>query len=166
MRFCQTRFCPGLIFERLTERSARHCAAVARQSNSPLRVDELRLISPELVLDDRPSLRDCPHGGAPSTFGCYFLAFHDRKATVLSHRSRWRKMCRGIPPELRNHRVPAGAETPVISCQNRHECLRSQTGSRPDEDKWRRVERFNFRFPAINNTSNSGALRRPVDSAQ
>ncbi|WP_265502950.1 IS3 family transposase, partial [Paracoccus beibuensis] len=41
-----------------------------------------------------------------------------------------------------------------------------QTGGRPGEDNLRRVERSDFRLPDINNISNHGVLRRPVESAE
>lgn len=84
----------------------------------------------------------------------------------------------GIPPEIRNQRVPTGGETPAataassldspaaISRQNRHRCSRCQTGGRPGEHNLRRVERSDFLLPVIINTSEIRVLRRPVESAQ
>ena len=84
----------------------------------------------------------------------------------------------GMPPELRNHRFPTGAETPAstaassldkpaaISRQNRHRFSRCHTGGRPGEDNFCRVERSDFRRPVAINTSWFGVLRRPVESAQ
>tara|TARA_X000000950_G_scaffold60182_1_gene73074 strand:- start:1312 stop:1800 length:489 start_codon:yes stop_codon:yes gene_type:complete len=84
----------------------------------------------------------------------------------------------GIPPELRNHRLPTGAETPAATavsslerpaatpCQKRHKFSRCQTGGRPGEDNLRRVERSDFRLPVIIYTFTNGVLRRPVEPAQ
>ena len=83
-----------------------------------------------------------------------------------------------MPPELRNQRLPTGAETPAsipasslerpaaIARQNRHRFSRCQTGGRPGEDNLRRVDRSDFRFPVAIYTSKLGVLRGPVESAQ
>src|SRR6056297_853542 len=84
----------------------------------------------------------------------------------------------GIPPELRNHRVPTGAETPASAAassldspsatarQNRHRFSRCQTGGLPGEFNLSRVERSDFRLPVfVIYTSIKGVLRRPVESA-
>jgi len=85
----------------------------------------------------------------------------------------------GIPPELRNQRVPTGAETPASTAassldspsatarQNRHRFSRCQTGGLPGEFNLSRVERSHFRLPVlVIYTSINGVLRRPVESAQ
>ncbi|TCP99706.1 hypothetical protein C8J34_1413 [Rhizobium sp. PP-F2F-G36] len=83
----------------------------------------------------------------------------------------------GMPPELRNHRIPTGPETPASTaassldrpaatpCQNRHRFSRCHNGGRPVADNLRRVERSDLRFPVTINTSCLGVLRRPVESA-
>lgn len=77
----------------------------------------------------------------------------------------------GIPPELRNQRLPTGADTPAsipasslerptaIPSQNRHRVSRCQTGGRHGEHNLRRVDRSDFRFPAIVYASNVKVLR-------
>lgn len=83
-----------------------------------------------------------------------------------------------MPPELRNHRFPTGAETPpstaassldtpaATSRQNRHRFSRCYTGGRPGQDNFCRVDRADFRRPVTMNTSKFGVLWRPVESAQ
>lgn len=121
--------------------------------------------------------RYSPHPSAPS----HSMATSSRSASErlrLSGKGDDGARCvGGIPPELRNHRARAGAETPAataasslespasISRQNQHRCSRCQTSGRLGENHLLRVERSNFRLPVIINTSNPGVLRRPVESA-
>lgn len=84
----------------------------------------------------------------------------------------------GMPPELRNHRIPTGPETPALAaassldkpaaapCQNRYRFSRCHTGGRPGEDNFCRVDRSDFRLPVAIATCRFEVLRRPVESAK
>src|SRR5690606_19394077 len=145
---------------------------------SPARVAELRLISREIVLGDRPNLRAIARMPVPRVHS-KAISSRSRNARLLllSGVAEGDRCVGGMPPELRNHRFPTGPETPAstaassldkpaaTSCQNRHRFSRCHTGGRPGEDNFCRVERSDFRLPVAINTSCFGVLRRPVESA-
>jgi len=115
--------------------------------------------------------RDCGCGPAPT-------ASISPRLRLCSEEADGARCVGGIPPELRNHRVPTGGETPAataapsldspaaISRENLHRFSRCQTGGRPGEDNLRRVEHSDFRLPVVIKTSNIRVLRRPVESAE
>ena len=141
-----------------------------------------RRVAPDLARDRAGRASQLPCDGtnatAPSAFQSNFLTFPERQVAAREWRRCRRKMCRRLPPELRNHRIPTGPETPASTaassldrpadtpCQNRHRFSRCHTGGRPGEDNLRRVDRSDFRLPVTINTSKFGVLRRPVESAQ
>ena len=168
-----------LTLGRRAARSACHCAVMSRSSKSPPGVAELRLISREIVLGDLRSLRAIARNPVPRA---HSRAISARSETVrlrlVSAAAVGERWAGGIAPELRNHRIPTGPETSASTAasapdrpaatprQNRHGFSRCQTGGRPGAHNLRRAEHSDFRLPVVIDTSWSGVLRRPVESAQ
>ena len=133
-------------FGLLAERSACHCAVIARYSKPPPRVAALRRNSREIVEAARPSCRAIPRTPSPRA-----------RANAICSRSandRYRPVgaaadgarCDGgIPPHCRNHLVPTACDTPAswaasslehpaaIAFQNGRRSDRCNTGGRPGD---------------------------------
>jgi transposase InsO family protein len=83
-----------------------------------------------------------------------------------------------MPPDLRNHRVPTGIDTPTaaaasslnspaaIHAQNAARSSRRATGGLPGDRSAFRVDRAERRVPVVIAASIARVLRRPVESAQ
>ena len=153
-------------FGRLAARSACHCAGLARYSSSPPRVAALRRSSREIVDPDRPICRAICR--TPKPWACW-MASSSRSAN-----DRYRpddgfddgaSVVGGMPPALRNHRTPTGADTPApiaassldkppaINIQKCRRCAWCATGGRPGEYSLVRNARSDRRRPAIPTSS-------------
>jgi len=153
-------------FGLLAERSACHCAVIARYSKPPLRVAALRRSSREIVEAARPSCRAISRTPSPRA-----------RASAIRSRSandRYRpagaaadgaRCDGGIPPHSRNHLVPTACDTPAswaasslehpaaIACQNHRRSDRCSTGGRPGDRIFARPAKSAFRFLIPINTS-------------
>src|SRR3954464_4719807 len=161
---------------RRADRSACHCAVVARYARPPLRVAALRRSSREIVDGARSSRR------AISRTPCRCArqiaipsrAANDRERpdSGFAAGARWDG---GMPPALRNQRAPTAGETPAptaasslerpaaINTQNRCRSSRRATEGRPGEGKAPRPDRSERRFQTIIATSSLKVLRRPLE---
>src|SRR3954449_2280808 len=163
-------------FGRRAERSACHCAVVARYSRPPLRVAALRRSSREIVDGARSSRR------AISRTPCCCarqIAISSRSAndrerpdSGFDDGARWDG---GMPPALRNQRAPTAGDTPAptaasslehpaaMAAQNRWRSSRRATEGRPGEGKAPRPDRSERRFRTVIATSSLKVLRRPLE---
>lgn len=121
-------------FGRRAERSACHCAVIARYSKPPPRVAALRRSSREIVEGARPSCRAIsrtPSPRARASARCSRSA-NDRYRPVGAAADGER--CEGgIPPHSRNHLVPTAGDTPANSAASSLEhpaAIASQNGRR------------------------------------
>src|SRR4051794_8883596 len=180
-RSCTERRSGALIaslaaFGRRAERSACHCAVVARYARAPLRVAALRRSSREIVDGARSSRR------AISRTPCCCarqIAISSRSAndrerpdSGFDDGARWDG---GMPPALRNQRAPTAGDTPAptaasslehpaaMAAQNRWRSSRRATEGRPSEGKAPRPDRSERRLPALIATSSLKVLRRPLE---
>src|SRR5215218_6964188 len=166
-------------FGRRAERSACHCAVVARYSRPPLRVAALRCSSREIVDGARLSWR------AISRTPCCCarqIAISSRSAndrerpdSGFADGARWDG---GMPPALRNQRAPTAGDTPAptaasslehpaaINTQNRWRSSRRATEGRPGEGNAPRPDRSERRFRTVIATSSLKVLRRPLEPGQ
>jgi putative transposase len=83
-----------------------------------------------------------------------------------------------MPPDLRNHRVPTGIDTPTaaaasslespaaIPAQNAARSSRRATGGLPGDRNVFRVDRAERRVPVVIAASIARVLRRPIESTQ
>src|SRR4051812_41388015 len=163
-------------FGRRAERSACHCAVVARYARAPLRVAALRRSSREIVDGARSSRR------AISRTPCCCarqIAISSRSAndrerpdSGFDDGARWDG---GMPPALRNQRAPTAGDTPAptaasslehpaaMAAQNRWRSSRRATEGRPGEGKAPRPDRSERRFRTVIATSSLKGLRRPLE---
>src|SRR3954468_23926480 len=166
-------------FGRRADRSACHCAVVARYARAPLRVAALRRSSREIVDGARSSRR------AISRTPCCCarqIAISSRSAndrerpdSGFDDGARWDG---GMPPALRNQRAPTAGDTPAptaasslehpaaMAAQNRWRSSRRATEGRPSEGKAPRPDRSERRLPALIATSSLKVLRRPLEPGQ
>src|SRR4051812_21626642 len=163
-------------FGRRAERSACHCAVVARYARAPLRVAALRRSSREIVDGARSSRR------AISRTPCCCarqIAISSRSAndrerpdSGFDDGARWDG---GMPPALRNQRAPTAGDTPAptaasslehpaaMAAQNRWRSSRRATEGRPGEGKAPRPAQSERRFRMAIATSSLKVLRRPLE---
>src|SRR5215213_3529623 len=163
-------------FGRRAERSACHCAVVARYAKPPLRVAALRRSSREIVDGARSSRR------AISRTPCRCarqIAISSRSAndrerpdSGFADGARWDG---GMPPALRNQRAPTAGDTPAptaasslehpaaTAAQNRWRSSRRATEGRPGEGKAPRPDRSERRFRTVIATSSLKVLRRSLE---
>src|SRR3954464_9279426 len=183
-RSCTERRSGSLIasladFGRRAERSACHCAVVARYARPPLRVAALRRSSREMVDGARSSRR------AISRTPCRCarqMAISSRSAndrerpdSGFADGARWDG---GMPPALRNQRAPTAGATPAptaasslehpaaMAAQNRWRSSRRATEGRPGEGKAPRPDRSERRFRTVIATSSLKVLRRPLEPGE
>ncbi len=158
------------------DRSACHCAVVARYSRPPLRVAALRRSSRETVDADRPICRAISRTPSPCA----------RKiaSSSRSPSDRYRpesgladkpNIAGGMPPAFRNHRVPTACGTPgptaassldrpaAITAQNRSRSSRPATGGRPGDNSGNRPHRSERRFCMLITTPSLKVLRRLIE---
>src|SRR3954469_9425496 len=163
-------------FGRRADRSACHCAVVARYARPPRRVAALRRSSREIVDGARFSRR------AISRTPCRCarqIAISSRSAndrerpdSGFADGARWDG---GMPPALRNQRAPTAGDTPAptaasslehpaaMAAQNRWRSSRRATEGRPGEGKAPRPDRSERRFRTVIATSSPKVLRRPLE---
>src|SRR3954462_12284770 len=166
-------------FGRRADRSACHCAVVARYARAPLRVAALRRSSREIVDGARFSRR----GGSRTP--CRWarqMAISSRSAndrerpdSGFDDGARWDG---GMPPALRNQRAPTAGDTPAptaasslehpaaMAAQNRWRSSRRATEGRPGEGKAPRPARSERRFRTVIATSSLKVLRRPLEPGE
>src|SRR6476619_2231285 len=163
-------------FGRRADRSACHCAVVARYSRPPLRVAALRRNSREIVDAARPIRRATSSAVQPCA----------RKSAISSRSANERylpdcgfaegpNIAGGIPPAFLNHRAPtawgrlavvaaSSLDKPdAIAAQNILSSLRPTTGGRPGEGNGALPERSDRRFHLVIVAPHE-ALRRPLES--
>src|SRR3954465_10162613 len=163
-------------FGRRAERSACHCAVVARYARPPLRVAALRRSSREIVDGARSSRRAISR----SPYRCARqIAISSRSAndrerspSGFAAGARWDG---GMPPALRNQRAPTAGDTPAstaasslerpaaMAAQNWRGCSRRATEGRPGEGNAPRPDRSERRFRTVIATSPLKVLRRPLE---
>src|SRR5215212_7877010 len=166
-------------FGRRAERSACHCAVVARYARPPLRVAALRRSSREIVDGARSSRRAisrtpclCARQSAISSRSANDRA---RPDSGFAAGARWDG---GMPPALRNQRAPTAGDTPAstaasslehpaaIAAQNRWRSSRRAAEGRPGDGNAPRPDRSERRLRMVIATSSLKVLRRPLESAQ
>src|SRR5215207_5851977 len=183
-RSCTERRSGSLIasladFGRRAERSACHCAVVARYAKPPLRVAALRRSSREIVDGARSSRR------AIARTPCLCarkIAISSRSANDRERPDSGfddRERCDGgMPPALRNHRAPTAGDTPAptaasslerpaaINTQNWCRSSRRATEGRPGDGNAPRPDRSERRFRTAIASSSLKVLRRPLEPKQ
>ena len=121
-----------------------HCAVITRSTKLLTRVAAFRRISREIVLGGLSSLRAMARIAVPlassSAISSRLAIVRQRLEIAFADSERY---AGGIPPELRNQRIPTGPETPASTAafslerpsstarQNRQRYSRRQTGGRP-----------------------------------
>jgi hypothetical protein len=147
---------------RRADRSACHCAVVARYARSPLRVAALRRSSREIVEAARPSRRATSRVEQPCT-----------RRSAISSRSEnnryrpdsgfadGRNIAGGMPPAFLNSLVPTACDIPAwsaasslatpaaIAAQNRRCSSRATTTGRPGENNGARPDRSERRLRLV-----------------
>src|SRR3954447_14363891 len=180
-RSCTERRSGSLIasladFGRRADRSACHCAVMARYARAPLRVAALRRSSREIVDGARSSRRAiwrtpcrCARQSAISSRSAND---RERPDSGFDDGARWDG---GMPPALRNQRAPTAGDTPAptaasslehpaaMAAQNRWRSSRRATEGRPGEGKALRPDRSERRFRTVIATSSLKVLRRPLE---
>jgi hypothetical protein len=154
---------------RRADRSACHCAVVARYSRSPLRVAALRRNSREIVEAVRPSRRATSRTEQPCT----------RRSAISSRSTNeryrpdngfadGRNIAGGMPPAFRNNLVPTACDIPAptaasslampaaIAAQKRRCSSRPATTGRPGENNGARPDPSERRLRFVIATAPSG----------
>ena len=144
------------------DRSACHCAVVARYSRLPLRVEALRRNSREIVEAARPSRRATSRMAQPCTRRS---AISSRSANERyrpdSGFADGRNIAGGMPPAFLNSLVPTACDIPAwtaasslampaaIAAQNRRCSSRPATTGRPGENNGARPDRSERRLRLV-----------------
>src|SRR3954453_7029205 len=183
-RSCTDRRSGSLIasladFGRRADRSACHCADVARYAKPPLRVAALRRSSREIVDGARSSRRAISRTpcrcARPMAISSRSANDRERPDSGFDDGARWDG---GMPPALRNQRALTAGDTPAptaasslehpaaMAAQNRWRSSRRATEGRPGEGKAPRPDRSERRFRMAIATSSLKALRRPLEPGQ
>src|SRR3954449_6728462 len=166
-------------FGRRADRSACHCAVVARYARPPLRVAALRRSSREIVDGARSSRRAI----ARTPCRCARqIAISSRSANDRerpdSGFADGARCDGGMPPALRNHRAPTAGDTPAltaasslerpaaINTQNWCRSSRRATEGRPGDGNAPRPDPSERRFRTAIATSSLKVLRRPLECTQ